>query len=71
MNKIPRNKGKRDVRRAATVQDTAETVGVSPRQVQRVLTGDQENPLIMEVFMELTERKNLLLQEVKNLIPFN
>lgn len=60
----------RDIKRAATIQDTAELVEVSTRQVRRVLDGEQENPKIISVFMELQEGKNLLLQEVKNLIPF-
>ena len=66
-----KNQNKKDVRRAATVKDTAEVIGVSTRQVQRVLAGDQDNEQIVSVFMELTERKNLLIEEVKQLIPFN
>lgn len=66
-----KNQEKKDCRRASTVKDTAELMGVSPRQVRRVLCGDQENEKIIEVFMEITERKNMLLEEVKKLVPFN
>jgi hypothetical protein len=62
---------KRDVRRAATILETAEIVGVSQSEVQKVLRTDRNNEKIIAVFMELTERKNALLEEVKNLIPFN
>ena len=57
--------------RAANVKDTAELVGVSTSLVQKVLRGERENETVLTVFMELSERKNLLLDEVKKLIPFN
>ena len=66
-----KNQIKRDARRAANIIDTSEVVGVSTRQVQRVLAGDQENENVLTVFMELSERKNLLIEEVKKLILFN
>ena len=62
---------KRDTRRAATILDTAEVMGVSPNHVQKILRMDRENDQVVNVFMELTERKNLLIEEVKKLIPFN
>ena len=70
MAKKFRNASKRDIKKAATILDTAELAGVSPRQVRRVLRGEQENQNVFTVFMELTEGKNMLLQEVKKLIPF-
>lgn len=71
MSKKSTKPSKRDIKKAATILDTAELVGVSPRQVRRVLSGEQENQNVFSVFMELTEGKNLLLEEVKKLIPFN
>ncbi len=65
------NQSKRDAKRAATVKETAMLVGVSQRYVRMVMAGDRENDKVIEVFMELTEGKNLLLQEVKKLVPFN
>lgn len=66
-----RKPNKIDVSRAATIKETATLVGVSQRHVQLVMNGDRQNDKIVEVFMEITEGKNLLLQEVKKLIPFN
>lgn len=60
-----------DVSRAATIKETAQVVGVSQRYVQMVLKGDRENDKIVEVAMAITEGKNLLLDEVKKLVPFN
>lgn len=62
---------KRDTRRAATILDTAELVGVSQSEVQKVLRGDRENEQVVAVFMEIQEGKNALLNAVKKLIPFN
>ena len=62
---------KRDVERAATIKKTAELVGVSKRYVRMVMDGDRESETVTTVFMELTEGKNALLEEVKKLIPFN
>ena len=66
-----RNQRKRDVKNAANIKDTAEVVGVSTRQVQRVLAGEQENPNVINVYMILEEGKNTLLKAVKELVPFN
>ena len=71
MAKNSNNKRTRDVRRAATVKDTAEITGLSPSEVQKVLRAERNNDTVVAVFMELTERQNLLLQEVKRLVPFN
>lgn len=66
-----KNQAKRDIKRAATIIEAAEITGVSQRSVRRVLAGEQENPNVLGVVMELTERKNLLIEEVKRLVPFN
>ena len=62
---------KRDVRRAANIKDTAEVLGVSTSLVQKSLNASRNNEAVIEVFMEISERKNLLIEEVKKLIPFN
>lgn len=60
----------RDIQKAARVQKVAEITGYSKRQVQRVINGDQENEMIMRTYMEIAEGENLLLQQVKLLVPF-
>ena len=65
------NTNKRDVVRAALIKKTAEIMGVSPRYVRMVLADTRKNDNVLYCFMELEERENLLLQEVKSLIPFN
>jgi len=69
IQKSPLNKRKRDVRRAAIVVDTAEVVGVSRSEVQKVLRGDRNNDTVIAVYMEIHEGKNRLLEEVKKLLP--
>lgn len=69
--KNPRNKTKREARRAATVIETAELAGVSTRTVQRVLSADQENEKVLSIFMTISEGHNKLLKAVKELVPFN
>lgn len=63
-----------DTERAAIVKKTARIVGVSTRQVRRVMSGENENLIVERVFMEFVEAEaeleNTLLKEVKNLIPF-
>jgi hypothetical protein len=70
MDKKSTIKRKKDTKKAATIIETAELTGVSQRSVQRVISGDQDNERVFTVFMELTERKNRLLQEVMQLVPF-
>lgn len=65
------NKKNRDVRRAAIIDCTAEVRGVSKRSVQRVLSGDQTNERILSTYFDIDEGLNLLLQNVKLLVPFN
>jgi hypothetical protein len=60
MEKSINKTSKKDTRRAAFIKDTAELAGVSQRQAQRVLAGDQENETVISV-----------LDAVKQLVPFN
>jgi hypothetical protein len=71
MAKIQRNKRKRNTKRAALIQDTAELTGLSTRSVERVLAADQKNPTALAVFMELEEGYENLRNQVKTLVPFN
>lgn len=71
MTKKTRYKGKRDARKRATVLETAEIAGVSVSLVEKVLKADRNNEKVLSVFMEITERHNELLQDVKDLVPFN
>ena len=61
----------RDAIRAARVKRTAEICGVSERLVNYVLDCERENEEVIAVFMELSERENLMVKAVKELIPFN
>jgi DNA-binding LacI/PurR family transcriptional regulator len=65
------NTMKRDVRRAATIKDTKEIVGVSTSTIQKVLRGERTNDKVVMVFMELTERKSALIEAVKELVKFD
>jgi len=60
-----RKSSKRNTKRAATVLETAEIIGLSTRQVQRVMSGDRQNENVVTVFMELKERKEALIEELK------
>lgn len=71
MEKPTKNKGKRDVRRAAFIKDTAALTGVSTRSVQKVLNADQNNETIEMVFQEIKTRYKVLLDEVSRIVPFN
>ena len=75
-----KNNNKRDTKRAATINIVAEIGEVSTRSVRRIVDGEQDNPKVLGVFMEITEginslientRNNLLLEEVKRIVPFN
>lgn len=58
-------------KRAANILDTADIVGVSPRQVRRVLDIEQENDNVIKVFMFLKEGKQALVEAARQLVPFN
>ena len=62
---------KRDTIRAARIKKVAESLGVSPNYIQKVLRGDRENKQVLPLIMELQERENALLEEVKKLLPFD
>ncbi len=56
---------------AARVERTAELAGVTKRYVRLVINGDRKNQNVLSIYMELQERENLLIQDVKELVPFN
>jgi predicted regulator of amino acid metabolism with ACT domain len=60
----------RDSEKATRVKKVAELTGVSPRQVYRVIRGDESNDAVLRVYMQLTEGENLLLQAVKETVSF-
>lgn len=53
------------------VKRTADICGVTVPHVYKVLRGDRNNEEIFTTYMELLERDNKLLEEVKKLVPFN
>jgi hypothetical protein len=62
---------RRDIIKAARVLKTSKVTGVSQRQVQRVIEGSRMNENVLSVFMKLEEGENLLLEAVKQAVPFN
>lgn len=61
---------KRDTIRAARLKKVAESIGVSTRYVRMVLADERNNPQVNMVMQEIIERENVLLEEVKRMIPF-
>ncbi|MGN6601203.1 MAG: hypothetical protein ACTHK8_02065 [Ginsengibacter sp.] len=65
--KVPK---KRDAETAWRVQRTADITGITEPSVYRILRGDRKNEEVFTTYMELWERDNQLLEEVKKLVPF-
>lgn len=66
----------KDNQRALIVKKVAEKHGVTPAYVYMILSGERDNEEIFADYMELKENikavlENALLNEVKNLVPFN
>lgn len=70
MEKSTKNKGKRDVKRAAFIKDTAALTGVSTSTVQKVLNSERNNETVEMVFQEIKSGYKSLLDQVKELVPF-
>ena len=73
---MPKNDDKhkeRNTIRAARILRTAKITGVSPRQVRRVCEGLHNNNDVVDTMVRLTQAEeyldNMLLKEVKNLLP--
>jgi hypothetical protein len=67
-----RKTAKRDSEKAIRVKRTADIHGVTVGQVYKVIRGEQVNEEILNTYMFLSEgEESLLLQAVKNLVPFN
>lgn len=62
---------KRDAEMAYRVKRVAELTGKNPASVYRILRGDRNNEEVFTTYMELLERDNQLMEEVKKLVPFN
>lgn len=60
---------KRDSKRATLIKMTAESIGVSPETVKKVLNMERKNNKVLAIYMTLDEGVNLLLQEVKRIAP--
>ena len=56
---------------AFRVKRVAEITGLKPNSIQKIIRGDRENEEVFTTYMELLERDNALLAEVKKLVPFN
>ena len=61
---------KRDSEMAYRVKRVAELCKKEPASVYRILRGDRSNEEVFTTYMELMERDNALLDEVKKLVPF-
>lgn len=62
---------KRDAEVAYRVKRTAEITGIKTNAVYKIIRGDRKNETVFTTYMELMERDNALLAEVKKLVPFN
>jgi response regulator of citrate/malate metabolism len=63
--------GKTDPLRPAKIKITSDITRATDRQVRRVIRGDQMNEKIIDVYMQLDEGINLLIEAVKKSVPFN
>lgn len=66
---------KRDSENAIRVKRTAELTGFSNRTIYRVIIGDKSitqetTQKVLRVYMQLEEGENLLIQAVKQAVPF-
>ena len=61
----------RSAENAFRVKRTADLTGMNATSVYRIIRGDRENEEVFTTYMELLERDNALLAEVKKLVPFN
>lgn len=59
------------LRRRDLASRVAEIHGVTADHVRKVMRGDRENESILATYMHMIESDNLLLQTVKNMLPFN
>ncbi len=71
MSKKMKKTNDRSSETAYRVKRTAELTGVKPTSVYRIIRGDRKNEEVFTTYMELMERDNALLNEVKKLVPFN
>lgn len=62
---------KRNAEMAFRVKRTAELTGLSPESIYRILRGDRNNDEVWLTYMELRERDNKLMEEVKKLVPLH
>ena len=58
------------LRRRDIAARVAEIHGVTADHVRKVMRGDRENELILTTCMHFIESDNLLIQAVKNILPF-
>lgn len=69
MEKKARITRKRDAKRRALIEMAAECVGVSPKTVYATLRMDRNNEKALTAYMMLNDGVNLLLNEVKKILP--
>jgi hypothetical protein len=60
-----------ELRRRDLASRVAEIHGVTADHVRKVIRGDRDNESILATYMHMIESDNLLLQTVKNMLPFN
>jgi len=58
------------LRRRDLASRVAQIHGVTADHVRKVMRGDRENELILATYMHFLESDNLLIQAVKNIVPF-
>jgi hypothetical protein len=62
---------KRDAETAYRVKRIMEITGLTKDAIYKIIRGDRENEEVFSTYMDLQERDNALLAEVKKLVPFN
>lgn len=71
MSNNPTNEQRKRKIQEEIVEIIASKHGVSDRYVRMVISGERNNELIFSDYMFYKQEHNLLLNAVKNLVPFN
>lgn len=53
------------------VKNVAEMTGFTPDYIYKIIAGERKNNEVLGLCMDLLEGSNVLVEEVKKLIPFN
>ncbi len=65
------NEKKRNAQKTRLVEITAKLMNVSKDDVYKILRGRHENDQVFTCYMTLMEKEIIMIEQVKNLVPFN